>query len=232
MNPTFLHEPPVAMPTSPRALAVLKEFKVDPADLPKGTRLPLEVPARGELLFLSGASGSGKSTLLRRLVRTAKRRGAVVIDLPKIRLPGDRPTLDVFGTDEPIGDSLRRLARVGLAELWTWLRPPKQLSEGQRWRLRLAVALAEVARHRLADREVILVCDEFAAVLDRVSAWLMSGLLRRLTRSEGFAAAVATSHDDLAGPLAPDVTVRCDFGVAEVARAATEGTSCKSRSPG
>src|SRR5207248_9473630 len=105
------------------------------------------------------------------------------------------------------------LARVGLSEAWTYLRTPSELSEGQRWRFKLALALhragamivsQESARtsllaaggsprgdaeptgapaHGYDWREVresspILACDEFAAVLDRVTAMVVARCLR------------------------------------------------------
>jgi ABC-type ATPase with predicted acetyltransferase domain len=57
------------------------------------------------------------------------------------------------------------------------------------------------------------VCDEFAAVLDRVSAAIVARALRRaIDATPGLSAVVATSHDDLGLALRPDTLIRCDFG--------------------
>ncbi len=59
----------------------------------------------------------------------------------------------------------------------------------------------------------ILACDEFAAMLDRVSAAIVARTLRRaVTGSPHLCAVVATSHDDLVAALQPDRIIRCDFG--------------------
>jgi uncharacterized protein len=138
--------------------------------------------------------------------RTARR----VINLRSIPLP-DRPVIDLFD-DETFPPTLRRLSSVGLAEVWTWLRRPRELSEGQRWRLRLALALS---RAPSAPKPVLLVCDEFGAVLDRVSARIVGACVRRAVdeRAETLSALLATSHDDLTDVLDPELHIDCDFGL-------------------
>jgi hypothetical protein len=203
--------PPAPRSVRSRAIADAFELSLDvPTDtVPlSGTEVPL--PVAGELVLLTGPSGSGKSTLLREIARRAFRASRVVIDLQRLRLP-DRPAADCLPARDSLDDVLRDLSRVGLAEAWTWLRPPRELSEGQRWRLKLAVALARSRR----SSNTILVCDEFAALLDRVTAHVVARALRKSIAGSSLSAVVATSHDDLFVPLAPDVTVTCDFGRAE-----------------
>jgi len=169
----------------------------------------IELPGTGQLLLLSGASGSGKSTLLRETIARLESAGRRVIDLARLPLP-DVPVVDCF-PDLPLEDALALLGRMGLGEAWTYLRTPAELSDGQRWRLRLAVALHKADRERTP---AVLVCDEFAALLDRVTAAVVSHAIRKLvTRQPNLAAVVATSHDDVIIPLSPDRIVRCDFGV-------------------
>lgn len=171
-------------------------------------------PSPGRILLIGGASGSGKSSLLRQLARRARRAGEV-INLRRVAL-ADRPVIDLFDA-EAIPTSLARLSHLGLAEVWTWLRRPDQLSEGQRWRLRLALALR---RSETANRPVTLVCDEFAALLDRVSACIIAAAVRRAVdaRPTTLCALLATSHDDLHRALDPDVRIDCDFGAHRLTR--------------
>ena len=138
----------------------------------------------------------------------------------QIRLP-DACVIDcvcsVLGEDNTaIERALELLGKVGLAEAWTYLQKPSELSDGQRWRLMLAMAIA-TAQQRQTAVTTIIAMDEFAALLDRITARVVARALRRLVRpldSEGaspLAAIVATSHDDLDDALLPDTTVLCDF---------------------
>jgi ABC-type ATPase with predicted acetyltransferase domain len=181
---------------------------------PRASTRAIALPSPGEILFLAGASGSGKSSLLRVLSRRA-RRSRAVLNLRSIRLP-DRPVIDLF-EDDNFPATLRRLSAVGLAEVWTWLRHPRELSEGQRWRLRLALALARAERF---GTHSVLVCDEFGAVLDRVSASIVAACVRRAVdaRSSTLSAILATSHDDLHAALDPELRIDCDFGQHQLTR--------------
>ncbi len=168
------------------------------------------IPAPGQIVLIGGASGSGKSSLLRAVhARVAPARW---IDLNRCDLP-DRPLVDCFGLlglERTVG----LLNRVGLSEAWTYLRTPAELSDGQRWRLRLAAALQQAE----SAGDAILVCDEFAAPLDRVTAAVVAHALRRSVDGSlgpgrrAMAAIVVTSHDDLISSLRPDLHVCCDFG--------------------
>jgi ABC-type ATPase with predicted acetyltransferase domain len=157
----------------------------------------------GHLILLAGPSGSGKSTLLNRLRKTKPN----TITLEYIPLP-DRPVIDLFcsqnkPTDTQIIAALELLSRVGLGEVWTYLRTPSQLSDGQRWRLRLALALCKTNR--------ILFADEFAANLDSVTAAVVARTLRKSITAPRIAV-VATCRDELIPALAPDQIIHCDFG--------------------
>ncbi|HET6572123.1 MAG TPA: hypothetical protein VFG68_00850, partial [Fimbriiglobus sp.] len=60
-----------------------------------------------------------------------------------------------------------------------------------------------------APRSPFLLCDEFAAVLDRPLAKVLAFNLRRLVSRTGVGALCATTHDDLTDDLNPDLWVRC-----------------------
>ena len=223
---------------SARAAAVARWFGVDPADDPyasaEGDVGEVDIGLRaGQIGLITGGSGAGTSTLLRRL-RARWRRKVNWIDLGAID-PGEGLVVDVMTECLPatgLGDqharviaALEALSRVGLGEVWTYLRKPCELSEGQRWRLRVAVGVARGTRRASQARRLkgagarmsVIAADEFCAVLDRVTALVVARALRRcVDASAGSACAVvATSHDDLSPALAPDVVLRCDFGRVE-----------------
>lgn len=174
------------------------------------------VPAPGEIVLITGPSGAGKSSLLR-AVRRLTKNAVRWIDLDRVHPRRQRPIVDLFGRTS-LARVLAMLSRVGLAEVWTYLRTPAQLSEGQRWRLRLAMALLRAKGSSRSPRALI-VCDEFAALLDRVTAAIVARTLRRAISSNSRQSAlVATSHEDLIKALQPDVIVRCDFGRVTIER--------------
>jgi hypothetical protein len=159
---------------------------------------------------------------------------ASVVDVAAINL-APLSCVDQFGPDLPHAIDL--LNRVGLGEAYTYLQTPHELSDGQRWRLRLAVAIhramAQYGRTRRPGAElasILLVADEFCAVLDRVSAAVVARSLRRtLDRLHRvglpICALVATSHDDLEPALLPDEVAHCDFGSLELRARAATGTA-------
>ena len=190
------------------------------SERPHAFSLPKLSLRAGTITLIAGPSGAGKSTLLRATRDAHPNRRW--IDLATVAAADDDgganahhlPLVDCFG-HLPLRDTLALLARVGLGEAWSYLRTPAELSEGQRWRFRLALALHDAARHA-ADAPVIA-CDEFAAVLDRVTALIVAHRLRRAIDAIGHAAAVvATSHEDVESALAAEMTVRCDFGREEI----------------
>src|SRR5688572_20482243 len=188
----MMHIPhPVPRVRSRRARQVARWFGLDriPAarDVPalEPQELRELVPPPGSLTLVTGPSGSGKSSLLRALRRASSR--ATWIDLNRVK-PREAPLVDCFG-GVALDEALARLARVGLGEAWTYLRTPAELSDGQRWRLKLGLAMHRAGREEASGggarsaRHVILCADEFGAVLDRVTAMVVARTLRNATRA-------------------------------------------------
>jgi ABC-type ATPase with predicted acetyltransferase domain len=229
----FLMSPPLPVARSKRAKWIARSFglalpaKIDPtpSSSPRFDEMTIAslVPAPGEILLITGPSGAGKSSLLR-AIRSITKHTVHWIDLDRVRPRRERPVIDLFGRTS-LMRVLEMLSRVGLAEVWTYLRTPRQLSEGQRWRLRLAMAMLRAKRSARSPRRPqcrsprsIIVCDEFAALLDRITAAIVARMLRRAISSTEQSAIVATSHEDLIRALGPDAIVRCDFGRVTIER--------------
>lgn len=150
----------------------------------------------GDLVLFTGPSGSGKSSLLR-----AAGQQLQAVDAASIALP-DRPLVDCL--NGPVETRLDRLAACGLSEARLLLRTPDELSDGQRYRFRLAYSLDKVG-----PQGGFLAADEFCAQLDRTLAKVLAFNVRKLCTRAGVGFLLATTHDDLLEDLNPDVWVRC-----------------------
>lgn len=164
-----------------------------------GLELPIQ---QGDVVLFTGESGSGKSSLMRGVVDALGERASdgarAPVDISALEL-GDRTLIDSF--IEPVDETMHLLSSCGLGEAHLMLRTPAELSDGQRYRFRLALGLAA--------RPDWLVADEFTATLDRTLAKVVAFNVRRLADRTGAGFLLATTHEDILADLSPDVLVRC-----------------------
>lgn len=163
-----------------------------------------------DVVFVTGPSGSGKSVLVERLeraIRDGRPDGGHVVNLTGVRVPDDRPVIDLMSG--PLEGALRLLSAAGLADAFLLLRRARELSDGQRYRLRLALALDTLLASRGpgAPGLRLLVADEFCSTLDRLCARAVAYRVRRLADTHGLTVVAASAHDDLVADLAPDVLI-------------------------
>lgn len=176
-----------------------KGFEVGPVDL---------TLSRGELVFLIGGNGSGKSTLARLLTGLYQpRSGEILVDGTPVDEAGwqafrsrfaavftDFHLFDqVIGPDGEAPDTALAeawIARLGMGEKLHfdgWRVTDTQLSQGQRKRLALLLAVAE-------QRDILLL-DEWAADQDPQFRRIFYRELLPLLREHG-KTVFAISHDD------------------------------------
>lgn len=156
---------------------------------------PLEIQ-QGDVVYITGQSGSGKSTVLKELVIQMNTEGLQVADIDKVELL-DKPLIDQIGKDT--AEALNLLSIAGLNDAYLFIRKPKELSDGQRYRFRLAKIIESGAK--------VWVADEFLAVLDRTTAKVIAFNLQKVARKMGATLMVATTHTDMVDDLAPNLYI-------------------------
>lgn len=156
-----------------------------------------EIPVeQGNVVYITGQSGSGKSVLLRELSAQMTAGGLNVADIDKVELK-PIPLIDQIGKNT--GEALNFLSLAGLNDAYLFIRKPSELSDGQRYRFRLAKVIESGAQ--------VWVADEFLAVLDRTTAKVLAYNLQRTARKMGATLMVATTHMDMVEDLDPDLYV-------------------------
>lgn len=106
----------------------------------------------GTVTLLTGPSGSGKSLLLAAVARQAPDS----LDVADVPFPLDVPVLDAVAPTRPVDEVLGILTACGLGEPMLWIRRFQQLSDGERFRARLARAVSLSGRSRGPS---VLLCD-------------------------------------------------------------------------
>lgn len=155
---------------------------------------------RGDVIFITGQSGSGKSCLLRELAQGLRANREVVASIDDVVFD-DRPLIDQIGVS--MTEATELLALAGISDAYLFIRSPSELSDGQRYRFRLAKLLEEDAD--------VWVADEFGAVLDRVTAKVVAFNLQKIARRHNKTLILATTHTDLIDELGPDLIIRKRF---------------------
>lgn len=182
----------------PRVLEVAEAFGIglDDKEFVVFDNLELEI-MQGDVVYINGQSGSGKSVLLRELQRQMADEGKSVVNLDSIVLDRERPLISQIGKNTD--DAIRLMGAAGINDAYLYVRKPQELSDGQRYRFRLAKAIETGAQ--------VWAADEFMAVLDRTAAKVISYSVQKTARNVGATLLVATTHTDLVEDLGPDLVI-------------------------
>jgi len=182
---------------SERAAAVMRMFGVTADRLGEnefGVNCQVEIND-GDVVYITGPSGAGKSVLLRELERAIP--ASERVNLGRVKLPKDKSLIDCVDGD--VLGALRLLSTAGLNDVFCIVNDARNLSDGQKWRLRLAMAIASGKKFIFAD--------EFCCELDRISAAVISYNIQRHAKREGVTFILAGASEDILADLRPDVIV-------------------------
>ncbi len=185
---------------TPRSLVVAEAFGlgIDEAQRFKVLDAELKIGSR-DIVYITGDSGSGKSVLLRAIKADL---GEEAIDLSEVEVDTEKPLIETVGAT--VEEGLELLSKVGLNDAFLFLRTYSQLSDGQKYRYRIAKLIESGKQWWLMD--------EFAACLDRDTAKIIAFNLQKIARQQGKAVIAATTHSDLQEDLKPSVLVYKRFG--------------------
>jgi ABC-type lipoprotein export system ATPase subunit/GNAT superfamily N-acetyltransferase len=156
-----------------------------------------------DVVYITGDSGSGKSVLLKALEKDIRQdMGLTCINIAEIKPEPNKPLIETVG--KTLEEALELLSKVGLNDAFLFLRTYEQLSDGQKYRYKIAKMIESGAQ--------FWIMDEFAATLDRDTAKIVTYNLQKLARQQGKAVLAATTHTDLFEDLNPSVYIYKKFG--------------------
>ncbi|MGD0072122.1 MAG: ABC transporter ATP-binding protein [Candidatus Bathyarchaeia archaeon] len=185
---------------TPRTVVVAEAFGLGIDEAQKFPVLNAELQiSPKDIVLITGDSGSGKSVLLRAIREDL---GAEAVDMADIHMDESKPLIETVGAT--VEEALELLSKVGLNDAFLFLRKYGQLSDGQKYRYRIAKLIESKAQWWLMD--------EFCATLDRDTAKIIAFNVQKLARQQGKAVLAATTHDDLFEDLSPSVHVHKRFG--------------------
>lgn len=148
-----------------------------------------------DITYITGFSGSGKSYIINQYISNN--------EVTTLMEPGrlNTPIINIIGSS--FEEALNILGVVGLSEAYIYLRTYQELSDGQKFRFKLAKAIEK--------KPSIIVIDEFLSNLDRQTAQVVAYNLQRLCRKMRIKLVVATPHDDLIEALSPKQLIILDL---------------------
>jgi GNAT superfamily N-acetyltransferase len=128
--------------------------------------------------------------------------GDQAIDISTIEIDPEETLIE--GVGKNVKEAIEILSLCGLNDAFLFLRKYRELSDGQKYRYRLA---------KLVDSKDkgVWILDEFCATLDRVMAKIVAFLVQKVGRRLGKTVVVATTHDDLVEDFQPDVIINKGF---------------------
>ncbi|MEM3510068.1 MAG: ATP-binding cassette domain-containing protein [Nitrososphaerales archaeon] len=160
----------------------------------------------GDVIYITGDSGTGKSTLLSDIASALKESGSFgkVIQDKEVEVNQDSVLVEALGSD--LEQAIKYLSLAGLNEATLFIRRYRDLSEGQKYRFKIAKMMSIGAN--------TLGFDEFCLLLDRENAKIVAYCVQKVAQNLGATLLVATSHRDLLEDLQLNIYIVKGMGEA------------------
>lgn len=178
---------------SQKAQNLLQSFDYEP----KEEKAPfVRIPSieNWNVCVILGPSGTGKTTSLKRFG-----------DPSDIEINPNVPVIDLTGDPDTLIPMFRK---CGFGSVPSWCLPYYKLSNGERYRVQIALKLLR------GDNPVIL--DEFGSYLDGPSAVFLASLVKKLAKTTGRKFLIASLNPVIAQELEPDELI--ELGVPSIRR--------------
>jgi ABC-type transport system involved in cytochrome c biogenesis ATPase subunit len=143
---------------------------------------------RGDLIYVTGDSGGGKTLLLKAFENFF---GEEAVALSDLQVDPEETLIEGVGKD--VKEAIEILSLCGLNDAFLFLRRFKELSDGQKYRYKLAKLVNQKSK-------AVWLVDEFCASLDRVMARVVAYLFQKVSRKFGKTVVVASAFQRVASP--------------------------------
>jgi len=153
---------------------------------------------KNSVVYITGDSGSGKSWLLENVY--SKFDSSISMNAIQV----DPNEILIEGVGKSIDSALKILNMAGLGDAFLYVRRYSQLSDGQRFRYRLAKMID-------SGKDMWLV-DEFTSLLDRNTAKIVAFNMQKMAREMHKTLIVASAHEDLYDALQADQCIQKGYG--------------------
>ncbi len=124
------------------------------------------------------------------------------VNFSDVKVDDDEVVINSVGKSQE--EAMALLGVVGLSEAFVMLRKYKELSEGQKYRYKLAKMIA-------IDGDAFFI-DEFGATLDREMAKVLAYCIQKWARKNKKMVVAATTHRDLIEDFNPSIVIDKKFG--------------------
>lgn len=152
----------------------------------------LDIPTSGVIL-ITGVSGVGKTLLLNNISRNF----SAIKKIPS-HIDKEKSIAEIISCEDA-GEVIRYFSKFGLGEPRILISPFSHLSDGQKERALIALALLQGVGP--------LILDEFTTRLDRRTAEIVAMNLGKILRYNKQTAFIASCHDDIVDFLNPDIHI-------------------------